>query len=491
VIRRAGEVRVLALPLAEAPARAGDAADASITQLRKAVISRPDGSHLTLLHSLRQLRDPDLRPLFVQLMGHRQWQVQVHAILALAEMDPEGRIDADRLGALEGQAQEAAIASALDLDLMGPDQIRSLLARDDVGQMPQLLLIGELLLLDEPVDPARLTKLMESADSRAAGLASFLAAQLGDGASLSAYRVHLADLSPADHRSTVQWLLPAIRQYRLTRALPWVLEVLANPEVDPQLALAGVRTALELDAKTGLEQWDRFLEEDAPYGDRVRWGLVLLASGADVPASAYDRLSGGEPLLDGLVRTGKARAGKSGVPAAFKELIDLGHSRTADWVLHTTGDLEPEQAAEVYLYFIEVSAARSQGQRQRIGRAVTATARLFEIAPDRVVERLAEVEDDSLTQEAMLLGLLDSSSPKAGQAAGSIRRIGAGHADSLALLLIAKHAEKLDPDDLYRLGMIAQGGGRVSNVLRTQAAWLYLKHTQSTKAVVAKILAES
>ncbi len=122
---------------------------------------------------------------------------------------------------------------------------------------------------------------------------------------------------------------------------------------------------------------------------------------------------------------------------------------------------------------------------------MTATARLFKIAPDRVIERLAQVEDDSLTQEAMLLGLLDSSSPKAGQAAGSVRRIGAGHADSLALLLIAKHAAKLEPGDLYRLGMIAQGGGRVSNVLRTQAAWLYLKHTRSTEVVVAEILTES
>lgn len=482
---------VLALPLASAAVRADDAADASIAQLRRALVSRSDGRHLALLHSLRQLRDPSLRPLFVELMGHRQWQVQVHAILALAEMDPEGRIDADRLGALEGQAQEAAIASALDLGLMGPDQIRSVLARDDVGQMPQLLLIAELLLAAEPLDPARLTKLMESADSRTAGLASLLAAQLGDGGALSAYRGHMADLSAADHRRTVQWVLPAIRQYHLTQALPWVLEVLADPELDPQLARAGVRTALELDSQRGLEQWQRFLAEGAPYGDRVRWGLVLLSSGADVPANAYDRLGAGEPLIDALVRAGKARAGESGVPTAFKGLIDLDHSMTAEWVLHATGDLEPEPAAEVYLYFIEVSADRRKGQGERIARAVTATARLFKIAPDRVLERLAEAEDDGPAQEAMLLGLLDSSSPKAGRAAGSVRRIGAGHADSLALLLIAKHAKKLDPADLYRLGMIAQGGGRVSDVLRTQAAWLYLKHTQSTEAVVAKILAES
>ncbi len=78
---------VLALPLASGEVRAGDAADASIAQLRRALVSRSDGRHLALLHSLRQLRDPSLRALFVELMGHRQWQVQVHAFLALAEID--------------------------------------------------------------------------------------------------------------------------------------------------------------------------------------------------------------------------------------------------------------------------------------------------------------------------------------------------------------------------------------------------------------------
>ena len=89
------------------------------------------------------------------------------------------------------------------------------------------------------------------------------------------------------------------------------------------------------------------------------------------------------------------------------------------------------------------------------------------------------------------MGLLESRSPLAGEAARQAKRIGFGRADSLALILIAKHATRLTPQELSELGVVAAGGGRISEVLQTQAAWLYLKHSSSIEKALAETFAEA
>ena len=71
----------------------GDFFEASVRHVRRAVIAQRDGSHLPRLFALRQLGDPTLKPLLYQLAHHEEWQVQVHAVLGLAEIDEPNRID--------------------------------------------------------------------------------------------------------------------------------------------------------------------------------------------------------------------------------------------------------------------------------------------------------------------------------------------------------------------------------------------------------------
>jgi hypothetical protein len=107
--------------------------------------------------------------------------------------------------------------------------------------------------------------------------------------------------------------------------------------------------------------------------------------------------------------------------------------------------------------------------------------------PDWVFEQLKKAEDDSLMQQSILLGMFQFDSPRVGEAAAQLRRIGSGRADSLALLLIAKHSPTLSADDLKQLGIIASGGGQVSDVLQVQAAWFYIKHTDNIQTALGSI----
>jgi HEAT repeat protein len=98
-------------------------AETSVASLRKAVTAVSDGSNLPLLLALRQLHDPDLKPLFLQLaQSSTDWQAQVHAVLALAEIDERNRVDAWLVTQVDPQAQEMIVANALDAKLIGSDQ---------------------------------------------------------------------------------------------------------------------------------------------------------------------------------------------------------------------------------------------------------------------------------------------------------------------------------------------------------------------------------
>ena len=70
-----------------------DHSDAALRQLQDATTYQRSGQHLLNLAALRNLRDADLRPLFLQFAQHPEWTVQVHAVLGLAELSEEGVVD--------------------------------------------------------------------------------------------------------------------------------------------------------------------------------------------------------------------------------------------------------------------------------------------------------------------------------------------------------------------------------------------------------------
>jgi hypothetical protein len=58
----------------------------------------------------------------------------------------------------------------------------------------------------------------------------------------------------------------------------------------------------------------------------------------------------------------------------------------------------------------------------------------------------------------------------------------------MALILVARHAPALEQGPLQRLGTVAAGGGRVSELLQAQAAWLYLRHSDLLTTALPMIL---
>ncbi len=459
--------------------------------LKRAAVPNQDGSNLLLLSSLRQLRDPTLRSFFYQLSQRGDPASRIHAILGLAEIDESGRINPWLITQLDSaDARYAAIGNALEMDLVDTAQIHELLGWGDLEARSRVLLLSELLLRGEKPDAEALGRLTGNPSLDVAGLAACLLAQLGDDSVMSAYRARIDAVSPEDRARHLREIFLDVDRCRLTAVIDWVAEAVQAPGADPEVVKAGVSAVLAIDPKRGAELWRQALGDDPSYSKCVRFGLLLLAGGPGVPAAAYDALPRGDDLIDRMARAGKAVSGGDDPSAAINSLLDLGHLNSARWAMAAAKDLDDEQATLIYLHVIDRVEGEARGRDERAQLGIIATSRLFKIDPALAARRLEAAEDDSLTQRTMLLGLLESSSPTAGEAALSLHRVGFGEADLLALILIAKHAGSLEGDDLRTLGVVASGGGLVSPVLQAQAAWLYLKHTSQIEKALSATFAE-
>jgi hypothetical protein len=322
-------------------------------------------------------------------------------------------------------------------------------------------------------------------------LAACLLADLENTAALDDFKKRLSVIETDQRSEVVGWCLEAIRRYRLGGCLTWVKSLVDEPSTSKDLLPRCVLTLLELDVLSGLEAWNTTLGDQPAYQQRVRYGLLLLAGGAEVPPTSYDRIKGdsGEDLIDAIIDVGKTMSERRNPVEPLKNLIDLGHSRSTEWAMSYVKKLAPEHSEQIYAFLIDRIPNPKPEQTDSNALAMLATAKLFELKPELVFDRLRNAEDDSDMQQAILLGLFESNVPSIGVAAAKIRRIGSGRADCLALLLLAKHSKTLAAPDVEQLGKIAAGGGRLSPALQIQAAWLYLKHSGQKESALAKIFA--
>jgi hypothetical protein len=453
--------------------------DGAVRTLKSAVTPSRDGTDQAMLLALREMRDPTTRHLFQALLDDDRWQIQVHAVMGLAETSDQPGIEPALLEQVSAQAQEAVIAAAIDEDMLQADDIRALLEIPRLKSLARALLWAELQSRDEPIDLDAIRAMTVQDDDRVAGLAACLLAAAGDFSGLSAMRERLDATVGVERVGLTLWMIEVIRAYKISEALDWVRAALDDPEVPPEIVAAALVTVLELDPPTGLQLWQRQLGPDPSNTRRVQYGLLLLAADPRVPSSAYDSFETNQDLVRHMAAAGRALSDNAPAAQQLIELIDMGHNITAGWGIEAAASLEPSERDRVWTHVIDNIELDQPGQGDRAARAVRATALLYEVNPELVRQRLAAVEDDSITQQTILMALLEIPSLDVGDEVVSVRRIGAGFADSLVTLLIARRQIALSEADRTHLGLIASGGVPLPLGLQAQAAWLYLRHTAS------------
>jgi|TARA_B110000495_G_scaffold61364_1_gene52192 hypothetical protein len=118
---------------------------------------------------------------------------------------------------------------------------------------------------------------------------------------------------------------------------------------------------------------------------------------------------------------------------------------------------------------------------------VDAASALLKRAPEQFRNRLANAIDDGPEQQLLLLAILQQPAPELLDVVTSIRRIGVGQADILTLLVIARDSDSIKATDVANLKLVAASTG-ASHAIRTQAAWLAVRHTGVVDDMVAALL---
>lgn len=450
---------------------------AATRHLARTAAAQRDGSHLARLASLRQMSDPSLRPFFLDLIQSDQWQVQVHALLGLAEIDEAGQLDPWLVTQVDPRAREIVIANAIDQGLLQQEEIEELLSWRRLEPFPEALLLAE----REGHDDDTVTRLAALADASEVPVAAIAAALLsadGQDVHLSALSDRLDRLSTREQIENQLTMLEVIREFSISGATTWVESLLQERDLPETVRFWAIYTMLTVDSDRGVRHWSRHVNATLPRRHRVRFALQLLESGAPPPPDAASRLGADDDdLLLQILSAAQSIDRNEGAVSAVNALIDTNHLKSLDWAIRMVRTLPTEKAKTIYTHMLDASLQQGATSQDAVAVGVSAATAIHELDPTVIPARLAVAEDDSLEQQVLLLSMLDWADESAAGTLKAIRRIGSSRADSLALLLLARSTEDLSDDDVHQLGVIAAGGGRLSDPLQVQAAWMYLQRT--------------
>ena len=470
--------------------------DSSVYLLRSTQILDQRGEFSVLLRALRQLQDPDLAPLFKEMLLAEHRIMRIHGILGLAEIDPAKQVDLKLLADVkDATMQSELIGAALDSELLNVANAKQLLAWPAMELDAKVVIATHLLEKKEFNDVALLKKAADTTNLARKGIVALLLTQLGDAA--GAEMLDAVDKSTEPARDGVRSLiLQTAFRFKFERIAPWAAKLGKEAVAKETLALLAMRTAIRFGDQTSLASCLAQYKVVTDDADRMRLAVSLLNLAQHVDPTTFDAMAAStEPLTRQMGVTGKAVASKKNVSAEVGKLIAFGFPVANGWALgYANFHASPEDARQIFTDLIlSYERGPAKNKAQRLDEVITATQFFSEKDPAGAMLVLKPILMRDATDKQLLQGIL----------VGLIRSLkGEPHkivadittpftdinANALRLLLLAKHNVALDAGQLKDLGLLVRGGGSLPETLRVQAGWVYLKQTKQTAKALEQAL---
>ena len=490
----------LALSLAAPAARAetGDAETRGelIALIRDALAPESGAIGLETIRALRDLRDAELRPLFADVAAREDSLVRDEAVLALAEVGPEGAFPTETLARIEPAAMRARILGrALAEELLGVDDLRAALRWPDLEPALELLLRSRLARLGEDpnIDRVRALAAESGGASDAARVFAMLLVAAGSGESDAPDAWALLDSLPEDVRPAALGVaLAQIVDEELTGLSGFTARAVAENPPDSLVGLQAARTQLLTDPDAGVRTWDAIYALAQSPADRIRVGMLLLGAVETAPPEAFDALvNAGETPLVEMGLAGRAAAARDGdaMVGAMLELARLRQDPTVDWIFFALESMTPEQRVAVCDAMIQDGLSRqtpSAAPRFAFEAAV-ALAR-DDAARLRGPILAAAGAYDGPMMEALLVATLRGRALPPWDVADPPRWPSAT-TQELALIITARAGAELDDTAVEDLARTALSGAGLPAGFRAQSAWLALKRRGEQRRALADLLA--
>ncbi len=440
------------------------------------------------VRALRMLDDESLRPVFASAAGSNDPRVRVEAQLGLASLRRPPRVPLTVIAEVDDARRlerRMLIAAALDAGWLDLRDVRSMLAWDTLEPGVKLLLCLELASRSEPPGSTdALRHIAASPDPRHAALAALLLHHAGvsDGSA----QLHRMLTEPDTPPEVLALLLQTIARHHLADAGGFALSV-AEAATTDGLRDLGLRTALGVGTPGVGRVWMRRYEEAQANQDIVaqtRLALLAMRGFPGTPAESFERLAeSDDPFIAAVGRACLlSQSGSEGAADALEHLLAFDHPVASAWALRSSSETHwPELSAAVYrAVALNYTPGRVETRERRLNEVVEATEAWVALdtrAADLITQRWATTFD-AAWREAVLLGLVRQGGSRAAALAS---RLDADHAEvaaALRAIVLARQPDaSLDGDTLEALRRAAHGETGLDDGLRTQAAWLWLKHT--------------
>ena len=472
------------------------ATEAAIAILCQSVQIRRDGLHNRLLRALRHLEDPALAPLFTALATAPQPSLVIHGIIGLSEISPERQVELELIAEIhDPKVQAELIALAMDSDRLGDDDAEQMLAWPGLDTAVKVVIATRL------VESGRLTNASILHEAMAAGpigrrsLIALLLHQIGDPAGIKGLQA--LDRSDDKQRDRVRaGLLQTAIHHAFSSAGPWAYAVSTEPDVDKELGVLAMRTALRFGDLRAADLWRQHYESDTNPAHRTRLAMAALEMSPWQDPALFDTLAASEDTVIAQIgRTGKAIAGRTkDGPEQVDALIQLQYPPANLWALRFARRHADPAAAPIMLLrlILAYEEGPPQGRKQRLGTAVEAAQTLYELDPQAATNMLQPIltgpKADPRLVEGILLALVRAQAPDPVRVIADLPDFKTLNANSLALLLRAKHDDKpLDDRQMVDLRLLV-GSTALEPSLQVQAAWAYLKITDQKDLALAAVL---
>ena len=456
--------------------------DAVHRQLDRTVTPQANNEHLPRLASLRALKDPRLLPLFASLAERSEPSIQVHAVLGLAELSGDGQLDIEQVIRTHPDARRTLIDYGVSNDLLSADDLHTLRQVTALTPGEHLMAMAGLIQVGSKVDVADVRQINTAEDLTAAGLQAVLLASLDDPSALQSWSV----LEQDDAEARRFELLEMIRQLPSDGGHKFAVDAASTSEADGVRRFA-LLVLLEADHPEVMQ----LVEAESARADRHRAKVdlaMLLMMTATSPPETLRHEANDSPLLLAMLEMAEALSTdeENRIGLATDALIEMGHRRSISWLVDAASDWPTARAVGPLERMLD-QARDAEFAGEFGAHAVNAATALLEQSPDTFRTRLSRVTDDSPEQQILLLAMLQQPTPDLIDTVRSIRRIGLGAADTLALLVTARDSPTLTDSDVARLKRVAARLA-VSSDLRTQAAWLAVRHDGSVDDMVASLI---
>lgn len=481
------------LPTSRAHAQDPQAFESAVWLLKKTTLIHRDGKHNFLLRALRQLRDPQLKPLFSDLTQRPTPVLQIHGILGLGEIDSPPNIDLAHVANItDTTTQIQLLSTALSNKLLSDQQAQELLAWPSLEVGVKIIIATHLIQNDALLDTAILDQAMASTTPAIAATAALLSLQLGDTAALQilndTHKLPLAERTPL-----YAALLKTAIRYDLHAIGPWALNLADNPDTDPDTATLALQTALDGDAPHATDTWIKFYNATQSVAQQTRLALLALELHPNVDPLAFQLMRQSETqVIRQVGHAGQLLNAHQDATQAILDLLLLNNVLASQWVSLYANDHPIDQTRRLLVGIILAAQGEPNPPRfrdQRLINTVLAAKSIVEKEPDPkpIIQNLL-AQAQPLTQEAVIMGLIRADRPQPQTLLEGFTDFKSSQGASMATILRTRYSSTATLDDIKTLSLIVRGGSGLEDTLRVQASWIYLKLTNQQAIASAQIL---